>query len=80
MKVGATISRLPNVDTKMVTQEETTKELHNERMPRRTTIITLKGKDLKVFATIAGEKATCPGIVGPRKKLFKVTWQHPKRR
>ena len=29
MRIGATISCLPNVDTKVVTKEEATKELHN---------------------------------------------------
>ena len=68
MKIGAIIGRLPNADA-MVTKEEVTKELYNQGELRRTITITLKGKDLRAFATIAGRRATCPKIVGPRKKF-----------
>ena len=68
VKDGAIIGRLPNVDT-MVTKEEVTKELYNHGELRRTMTITLKGRDLKAYATIAGKRATCTGIVGLRKNL-----------
>ena len=72
MKVGVTISHLPNVDTLMVTKEEVTKELHNLEELRRTTTRVLKEIDLKVFATMVGRGATCLGIVGQGKSLSKV--------
>ena len=71
IKVGATISRLPNMDTKMVRKEETTKEMHSQGELIRMKIRALKGRDLKVFATIAGRMATCLEIVGPIKKCAK---------
>ena len=60
----------------MVTKNEATKELHNLGEQQEF----LKGRDLKVFATIMGRRATCPGIVGSRKNLSKAMWQPPKRR
>ena len=51
----------------MVTKKEVTKELHNFEELRRITTTVLKGRYLKIFATIAGRRTTCPGIVGPRK-------------
>ena len=64
MKVGAIISCLPNEDTKMVTKEETIKELHNLRELSKTTTRVLKGRDLMVFATIAGKRAIGPHVEG----------------
>jgi len=61
------ISHLPNVDTKTVTKEGVIKELHNLRELRRMTTGVLKERDLKLIAIIAGRRATCLEIVGPRK-------------
>ena len=44
---------------------------------RRMTTNVLKERDLKVIATIAGRRATCLEIVGPRKNLSKVMWHPP---
>ena len=63
MKVGAIISRLPNVDTKMVTKEEVTKEQHNLGELKRTTTRVFKERDLKVFAIIVGRKVNVATIV-----------------
>ena len=43
-----------------MTKEEVTKELYNQEELRRTITITLKGRDLKASATIAGRRVTCP--------------------
>ena len=39
---------------------------------KKNDIRVLKERDLKIFGTIAGRRATCTGIVGPRKSLSKV--------
>ena len=57
VKVGATISHLPNVDTKTVTKEGVIKELHNLRELRRMTTGVLKERDLKLIAIIEGRRA-----------------------
>ena len=44
-------------------KEEVSKELHNLGELRRMTIRILKKRDLKVFITIAGRRATYPRIV-----------------
>ena len=63
LNIGATISRLPNVDTKMVTKKKFTKELHNLGYLRRMTTRVLKGRDLKLFATTEKRRVTCPGLL-----------------
>ena len=63
VKAETTRSRLPNVDTKMVTKEEVIKELHNLRKLRRMTTRVVKIRDLKVSATIAGRRATSQGLL-----------------
>ena len=64
VKVGVTINRLPNMDTKMVTKKEAIKELRNRGELKRTITRTFKGRDLKAFVTIARRRATCLGIIG----------------
>jgi len=50
------------VDTKMLAKEEVTKKLHKLGELRRTTTKVFKGRDLKVFATIAGKMSLSPRI------------------
>ena len=59
-------------------EEEATKELHNQRELIRTTTRDLKERDLKVFATIAGRRVTCPRIVGLGKSFSKAMWHPPR--
>ena len=47
-----------------------TKELHNQGELRSMTTRAPKGRYLKAFATIAGRRTTCLGIVGPRKSML----------
>ena len=67
MKVRAIISHLPNVDTKMEIKKKVTKELHNLEELKITTTRVTQGRYLKVFATLAERRATCPKIVGQGK-------------
>ena len=64
-------------ELRRTTKEKITKKLHNQWEIIRTRTRALKGRNLKVFATIAGKMATCPGISGPRKSLSKATWYPP---
>ena len=65
------------MDTKMVTKEKATDKLHNLEELRRATRRVIKGRNLKVFATIVKRRVTSPKISGPRKS--KAMWQPPKK-
>ena len=53
-------------------KRKVTNELHNLGELRRMTTRIRNRRDLKVFATIVERRATCPRIIGPRKKSVEI--------